>query len=557
MAATEVYDAVIVGSGAGGSAAAWALTRGGLRVLVLEAGPRFDPADYALHRPDWELRRFPEPPGSVGDYSFGPLQGLDPRWDHLRSWNHRLGRLVDGTRRVEGSYSHVRGTGGSTLHFSGEAHRLNPEAMRLATRFGVGADWPLSYADLEPFYAEAESVLGVAGPEGDRRRPRSTPYPLPPHPHSYASRRVAAGCAKLGLAWQPNALAILSRPYDGRPPCNYCGNCARGCPRTDKGSADVTFLRKALASGRCTLRTGCAVTQLVAGGNDRVDHLVYADGSGQQRAQGRVFVLACGAVETPRLLLCSTGPSIPQGLANESGQVGRNFLETLTWQSAALHPEPLGSHRGVPSDGICWDFNAPDAIPGVVGGCRLALAMAESGLIGPLAYARRVVGGWGADHKRAMRETFGRVLALGAIGECLPNPESFIALDPERRDPQGLPLARIHSHLGDDALERLAFMRAQCRAILAASGAGPVFEETGTYDNFNSSHVFGTCRMGSDPRDSVVDAGCRSHRWGNLYLMDASVFPSSGGGESPSLTIQALAIRAAGQVRARLLAGEV
>ena len=164
-----------------------------------------------------------------------------------------------------------------------------------------------------------------------------------------------------------------------------------------------------------------------------------------------------------------------------------------------------------------------------------------------------MVSGWGAGHKQAMREQFGRVLTIGSIGECLPNPGTYIGLDASRRDELGLLLARIHSHLGDDAVARLSFMRTQCCEILAASGADEVFEEAGTYDVFNSSHVFGSCRMGTEPRSSVVDPQCRSHRWRNLYLSDASVFPSSGGGESPSLTIQALAIRTARHLREQLL----
>jgi len=156
-----------------------------------------------------------------------------------------------------------------------------------------------------------------------------------------------------------------------------------------------------------------------------------------------------------------------------------------------------------------------------------------------------VVPGWGRAHKAAMRETFGHVLSVGAIGESLPNPGSFIDLDPAEADAAGLPLARIHSQLPDTELRRLQFMADTARNILRAAGAGEIFEEYGSYDSFRSTHVFGTCRMGDDPRDSVVDARCRSHRWRNLFIVDASVFPSSGGGESPSLTIEALAIRAA------------
>jgi len=259
-------------------------------------------------------------------------------------------------------------------------------------------------------------------------------------------------------------------------------------------------------------------------------------------------IVACGAVETPRLLLASNGKYAPDGLANESGQVGRNFMETLSWTCSGLHPEPLASYRGVPSDSICWDYNAPDAIPGVIGGCRFSTSVAEADLLGPINYAKRVVGGWGRKHKAAMREQFGHALTVGAIGESLPNAQSFIDLDPDEADDTGKPLARIHSHLDDRELKRLDFMARTAREILEASGVKERVEEYGTYDYFSSTHVFGTCRMGRDSKESVVDPFCRSHRWRNLFIADASVFPSSGGGESPSLTIEALALRTAGQI---------
>ena len=150
-----------------------------------------------------------------------------------------------------------------------------------------------------------------------------------------------------------------------------------------------------------------------------------------------------------------------------------------------------------------------------------------------------------------MREVFGRVLSLGGFAEQLPNPHSFIDLDPDHHDDAGMPLARIHTHLTRDDFARLRFMAQKTREILAASGADDVFEEYGTADAFNSTHVFGGCRMGRDPRESVVDARGRSHRWRNLYVTDASVFPSSGGGEGPALTIEALALRTAEDIVAR------
>ena len=540
-------DVIVVGSGAGGGACAWSLARRGLKVLLLEAGPPYDPArDYLLSDATWEQREFPEKAPTAGRQTFAPLQKLDDRWSHLRSWSRVRGPMVTGERRAAWRYSQVVGVGGSTLHFSGEAHRLNPASMKMATRFGVAADWPLTYAELEPYYCEAERLIGVAGPASTAARWRSEPCLQPPHPLSYASRRLRAGARRLGLAWEPNALAILSSPLDGRPNCNYCAGCTRGCPRTDKGSVDVTFVRKALATGNCTLKSGCAVTRLEPGARDRVKRVVYLDGSNLEReASAPAVVVACGAVETPRLLLVSSGAGAPDGLANESGQVGRNFMETNYWTSSGLHPEPLGSYRGLPADSICWDFNAPDAIPGVVGGCRFSPTTAEANLAGPINHARRVVGGWGKEHQRRMRETFGNVLSVGGIGEHLPNSRCFIDLDPEKRDRHGVPKARIHGHMGEEDIRRLEFMAKTCRDILAASGVEELVEEYGSLDALNATHVFGTCRMGDDPATSVVDSFGRSHRWKNLFITDASVFPSSGGGESPSLTIEALSLRTA------------
>jgi choline dehydrogenase-like flavoprotein len=369
---------------------------------------------------------------------------------------------------------------------------------------------------------------------------------------------VRAGCQKLGLTLSPNSLGILSGAYDERPPCNYCANCIRGCPRADKGSVDVTFMAKAQATDHCTVKTHCQVVRLQAGPDDKVTSVVYNDESGQmQSVTGRAIVVSCGAVHTPRLLLNSTGRYAPEGLANESGQLGKNFMETLFWVSSGLHPEALGSHRGVPADSICWDFNAPDAIPGVIGGCRFTAGAAQADLMGPIGYAMRVVKGWGREHKAGMRATFGRVLTIASIGESLPNSGSFIDLYTNKTDSAGMPLARIHSHLPEMEIRRLAFMADQARQILRASGAENIFEEYGSYDSFNSTHVFGTCRMGHDPERSVVDPFCRSHRWRNLFVVDASVFPSSGGGEAPSLTIEALGIRTARRVRELLLSGEL
>ncbi|MGZ5238505.1 MAG: GMC oxidoreductase [Caldimonas sp.] len=534
------YDAVVVGAGAGGSAAAWRMTQRGWRVLLLDAGPAFDPdRDYGLDRSDWEKLRFRHKPGSEGETSFAPMQSLDPALADLRSWSLAQGPTNrDGRRAVSGpGYHHVRGIGGSTLHFVGEAHRMNPASMRMKSRFGVAADWPLSYAELEPFYLEAERILGVAGPGAAGDRWRSAPYPLAPHPLSRASRRLARGAAALKIDWEANPRSALSAPYDGRPSCNYCGGCTHGCPRRDKGSADVTFIAKAKASGRCEVRAGHTLLRIVAGGAGRVEAIEVADPSRRvQRIATPRLVLACGAVETPRVLLLQRGLAGPQ--------VGRNFLESVAWTSTADAGEALLSFGGLPADAISWSRNRPDATPGVVGGFRLSAAIHEADMIGAIAHAQRAVPGFGRAHKERMRRAVGSLIAVGAVGESLPHEGSRIDLDPKEKDAFGRPLARIHSYVDAMTVKRLRAMAAAARALLKASGATTLVEEFGTYDHFSSAHVFGSCRMGSDPRTSVVDAALRVHGRDNLWICDASVFPSSGGGEAPSLTIQALALRA-------------
>jgi choline dehydrogenase-like flavoprotein len=541
MSGMPDWDVVVVGAGAGGAAAAWALGQQGMKVLVLDAGPHFDPlADYPQTSPDWDLRDFPQKPGSQASISFAPGQPLAGDEPLLKSWSRGGGPLNLGRLRWMDSYEHVRGIGGTTLHFTGESHRMHPDAMRMRSRFGVAADWPVDYGALEPYYVQAENLIGVAGPAQQGSRWRSQPFPLPPHPLSWAAQTVGRGATVLGLGWQANSRAALSIPWRGRAPCNYCGACQKGCPRGDKGSADVTFIAAAVAAGRCTVRPDSPVVSIEKGKEDRVAAvLVGRRGGALERIAAPRFVLAAGAVETPRLLLASGN------LANESGQVGRNFMETVSTLVGALHPQPQHGRRGLPADAICWDYNAPDAIPGVVGGCRFYHASAEAGLVGLANFAVRAVPGWGRAHAAAMRRQYGHALYVGAIGESLSHPASRVDLDPQKHDRFGMPLARIAAWLAAEDIARLRFMASKSRELLAAGGADDVFEAYSSWDRFSASHVFGTCRMGADAGASVVNPDGRSHRWRNLWITDASVFPSSGGGEAPSLTIQALALRTA------------
>lgn len=546
MGLSTGHDAVVVGSGAGGAAAAWRLCQHGLRVLLLEAGPAFDPArDYPLDGPGWERKGFPLRPGSQASITYGDLGTLHANSEDLASWS-RGGfpwRLSAGSPRPPSTngYSYVQGVGGSTLHFVGEAHRLHPDAFRQHSLTGSGTDWPLGYADLEKLYTEVEGILGVAGADAHDGRWRSWPYPLPPHRLSPGALALQEAGARLGQRWQVNPRAALSAPWNGRPPCNYCGQCSRGCPLGDKGSTDVTFLPQAAETGRLTLLPNAIVTRLHTGPNDRVARMDVIVAGRRESIKTPILVLAAGAVQTPRLLLLSANAEMPDGVANSSGQVGRNFMETLSWRSVGFVPGLANSHLGLPADAVCWTPNQADER---AADFRLSHTTLETGLNGPIGYATRLVPGFGAGFKASLRESFGSALAVGAVGQVVPDARSGVDLDPQQRDAHGLPVARISSILTEHSLTRLRQMARAARVVLAEAGAMLV-EEASSRDSFTATHVFGTARMGTDRTTSVVDPMGRTHDHPNLWITDASTFPTSGGGEAPSLTIMALALRAA------------
>ncbi|BAC89945.1 GMC family oxidoreductase [Gloeobacter violaceus] len=509
----EPVDAVIVGTGAGGAPLLARLAQAGLKVVALEAGNHWDPAaDFATdEREQNKLFWFDERLSA----------GADPL---------AFGRNNSGI-----------GVGGSTLHYTAYVPRPQPDDFRLYSDFGVGEDWPIGYGDLEPYFDELECFLGVSGPSPYPWGPARTPYPLAPMPLNAAAQLMARGCAALGLRTSPAANAVLSAPYfqsgvGWRSPCTNRGFCQAGCTTGGKAGMDVTFIPLALAHG-AEVRSGAFVTRIETDRAGRVTGVVYVREGREERQRCRTLFLAAGAIETPRLLLLN-------GLANQSGEVGRNFMAHPGLQLWGQFSEATRPFKGVPGSLISEDTHRPKDAD-FAGGYLL-----QSIGVMPVTYATQTARGgglWGEKLQSHMHG-YNHTAGINILGECLPYAHNYLELSDEP-DQRGLPKPRIHFSNGKNERRLRDHAEALMRRIWEAAGAQAVW----TFER--NAHTIGTCRMGADPKRAVVDPEGRAFDVPNLYIIDNSVFPSALS-VNPALTIMALSLRTADRFIERTQRGE-
>jgi choline dehydrogenase-like flavoprotein len=543
-------DAVVVGSGPGGAAAAAVLVGAGWTVTMVEKGRNHlvDPA-----HPERLLEHFSNDEIKfVHRHFLGPDPLTEPR-------TFRAG-AGDGDHRVVGEVNSIPSTvGGGGVHADGKVPRFREEDFALRTTYGPiegasVADWPLGYDELEPYYAQAERLIGVAGDAAANPWAawRSGPYPMPPGAAMYGATLSSAAALRAGLHPYPAPTAANSLPYDGRPACNNCGFCAWfGCPIHAKGDP-VAMLQRVLASGRAELLSETFASRIVTDGR-RATGVEVVEGDGRTRTIGaRAVVVAAGAVETPRLLLLS-------GL--DHPLLGRNL--TVHFQTIAfgvldhdLHAERGRAVTHVHDDAVVVDEAARRAaaeagLPWLRGGM-----VEHGGPALPVAEAKRYP--WGPRHHALMRSSpmRKRLWALTMQGEDLPQPTNRVDLDPSVRDARGFPVARItyaphrhelvaSAHHGPVLVGVLEEMGAKGIGLITtpARPGQPGWEGPSSAAPA-SRHVMGTARMGHDPRTSVVDAFGRLHGLDNVVVADSSVFVTAAG-YGPTLTLVALALRAA------------
>ena len=494
-------DVVIVGSGPCGSLAAAELTARGASVAVLEAGPRFDTA--ALPNSEANAGRI--------------------------IWNH--GRVHTGPHGVVPKTG--IGVGGGTLAWLGVMPRFHRADFKTHSTEGVGADWPIGYDDLRPFYEKVEREFGVAGECGPFA-PETYALPMPPHRMNWHAQVLARGARALGAHPFAPPMAINSVEYDGRPACCYCGWCASGCGSGAKATAANTYLARAERAGATVISDAFVHRVTYDADRHRVTGVEYLDAEGrEQRVQARGVVLAAHAVETPRLLLLSANNRYPNGLANSSGEVGRRFMSHPTWQVFGTFDEPVNAYKGMQMGHVMvQDYYAPDARRGCARGFLLL-----SYMMTPITYANLSGSFFGADYKQFLFD-YTHTAAWWAHAEGLPDERNTVTLSPDVKDARGLPAGQVTYAWGDNDVTLAAAARDKAVAMMNASGARRV--RIGL--NYGA-HAMGSCRMGSDPRTSVVNDRCQTHDIPNLFIFDTSVFVT-GAGVNPTLTAMAITSRA-------------
>jgi choline dehydrogenase-like flavoprotein len=438
-------------------------------------------------------------------------------------------------------------------------YRFHPDDFRMRSRFGDCeelADWPYGYDELEPYYTRAEWEVGVSGAAGANPfdGPRSRPYPMPALDAHPLSARLDASCARLGLHAFPTPRAINSRPYQGRPACAYCRSCGGyGCPIGARGTTEAALLPRAEATGRCEVRAGAMVREVTVGRDGLATGCVYLDEEGREvEVRARVVCVCCSAVESARLLLLSRSPRFPDGLANTSGLVGRHLqfhgasLGEARFRYDRHRDEPLRDPHPFLGRSLMDHYFLPPGVSDLDKGGLIRFGLPAAG---PVTIGRSLAnsGGtltWGPELRRRIREYFCdyRTVYFEVFHDFVPTAGTFVDLDPEVQDRWGLPVARIHLRPAEHQKVAGRWLVERGLEVLAAMGADELLP--GTCGGSATFLIHGTCRAGDDPRTSVLDPYCRAHEVPNLFVVDGSFMPTSGGA-APTLTILANSVRVA------------
>lgn len=535
MAGYTETDVLVIGAGAGGAAVSKLLSDVGIDVTCLEQGGWIHKMEHPHAFDSWEIERF-------------------------RAWNwHPNDRKYPEDYVTTGTTAApmlMNGVGGTTQHYAGAWPRFKPVDFRKGREHGLEGtiDWPITYEELEPFYAQNDAELGVARTVGD---PANPPRPEGWGPATRGGRvgnKMAQGFDRLGWHWWPADNAVLTRPKDGRLACNDCGFCLAGCPRGSIAAADVTYWPKAIANG-VDLRTNARV-DMINTKDGRATGATYINRLNGERheVRAKLIVLAANSIGTPRLLLMSAQPGHPNGLANGNGLVGTHLMFHSWSFEDFWFDEPLSGFKGV-EPGLLYsqEFYDTDPSRGFVNGMSLQVGSELGAGTQALGTNSGNMAPWGVGHHEFFSEHFGRHALIFVQGEDLPVRTNGVSLDSEVKDSSGLPVPHVHYELHENDRRLIEWGRQ--RAHEAAQAAGNVIDTGSTGIGGVEGpppgwHIMGTCRMGNSPEDSVTNKYNQTWEIPNLFIADASQL-TTGAAVNPTSTLQAVAVRCAEYIKRR------
>jgi choline dehydrogenase-like flavoprotein len=548
MPAKGRYDAVIVGSGASGGWVAMQLTQAGLSVAVLEAGRSLDPAaDFSEHKQPYDMPMHGRRYGPRATRDEQPIQKLCYQCDEYAQHLFVKDTELPYTTPPDRKFAWIRGrhVGGKSVTWARQSYRLSDYDLKAASRDGFGADWPLDYAELAPYYDRVESFIGVSGQaEGLAQLPDGRF--LPPmaltcgeHLLKQAVERKFDRRLTIGRA------AILTAPLHGRPACHYCGPCSRGCSTGSYYSSPASTLPAAERTGRLALISNAVVSHVEVDDAGRCRSVAYVDrlSRAQREVFGKIVILCASTLESTRIMLNSRSPRYPNGLGNSSGVLGHYLMDHVMGGGArGTLPvlKGVADSRGNRPNGIYIPRfrNLGEKQPAFLRG----YGFQGSSLEVKWAHAFALPG-FGVSFKKQVREQRPWDIHLNSFGECLPQFENYCELDESRRDAWGIPVLHISMAFGDNEKRMLKDAADTAMEMLEAAGAADVERREEISTPGLGIHEVGTARMGNDPKTSVLNRWQQSHDVANLFVMDGAVYPSSAC-QNPTLTIMALAARA-------------
>jgi choline dehydrogenase-like flavoprotein len=522
--AKKIYDVIVIGTGAGGGMAIKTLCEAGLKVCALNAGRRLDPEkDFRYHRMPWDMKfRGLDDPKRRGE-SFGYMDNEYTK----AAWDHEIPFTVaPGTKWM---WPRCNAVGGKTNFWGRSSARFGDIDLRAASLDGYDVDWPVTYDEINPFYTRVEKMIGVASTVQNRPSNPDGSY-LPPFKFRCLDFILEAGCNKVGVPYLPDRCAQLTQPHEGHPACHFCGECTTGCDVGAFFSTPYFLLPKAEATKNLELRTNALAKNVLVDENGHAVGVAYVDRNTKQEVEvyGRAVVVAASCVESARIMLNSKSRHWPNGVANSSGQVGRNLCDHLYGESARGYlPQLLGQPSfpdHVADSTIAWmprwqNLKDPHQEKFIRG-----YSIYPDGGCSEFPWFANDLDGFGSSFKREIKRRYPSPVSFGIQAPSLRSDTNFVDLDPEVKDPYGIPVARLHFEWDENVLKMWDHSKQVCAEVLRA--AGGILESSGQDPEIPgfSLHETGTCRMGNDPKNFVTNRFGQTHDVPNLYLCDASVF---------------------------------